>query len=605
VTDPGTAGSPSLFPHLIILGGMAADVRQTTSRFSPGNPAPTRVWIEPAPIPPGTARLHDDPLLHEILARRLGDAAAAADFLDARERPVPDPHRLPGMTEAVERVAAALRADEQIGVFGDYDTDGVTSAAILTLGFGAASGGRQPVAVRLPRRPEGYGLSVAGVDDLADAGARLLIAVDCGSKDHEAVARARRRGLDVVIFDHHRLTEPPPEGAVLASAQLVPNAPYRELSAAGLAYLLVAALAQAGFDAGHGPGVEPRSLLDLAMIGLIGDVSSLLGVNRSLVRDGLRAIRKGPRPGLRALCESAGIDPARLSSADVAFMISPRLNAPGRLGDPRPAFDLLVSRDEASATRLALAAEQANRQRRAMQDRIIAEIDAAVASDPAHLARRVLVVAGDSWEPGVVGLAAGKLAERYDRPVIVLATDGAEARGSARSVPGIDITTALGQAADLLTRHGGHERAAGLTLPHAKIGELAAALEDAIERAGAPLPGPARLRIDADLPDDRVRLDVAGAIETLGPFGEGNPVPSLRVEGMPIRGYTVMGRERQHLKLQTIGRSGMVDAILWNGAPRSRELIGARRVDLVGQLEANIWNGSTRVQIKLADFRVS
>lgn len=574
------------------------------NQSSPGNGA-GRVWIDPAPLPPDLPALHHDQLIHDILARRLEDPATAADFLDASPRPAPDPHRFPGMSEAVARVAAALRRDDPIGIFGDYDTDGVTSAAILTLGLRAASGGSNPRAVRLPRRPEGYGLSLAGVDDLADAGVTLLIAVDCGSKDHDGVARARARGLDVVILDHHRLTEAPPEGVILASAQVRDDAPYRELSAAGIAYLLVTALAQAGFDSGDGIGTEPRSLLDLAMIGLIGDVSRLTGVNRPLVRDGLRALRTGSRVGLRALCESGRIDWSGLSSSDVAFLISPRLNAPGRMGDPRPAYEMLVSQDYGDAARLAAAIELANRQRREMQDRIITEVDALLAADPAPLTRRVLVLAGEGWEPGIVGLAAGKLAERYDRPVIVLATDGAEARGSARSVPGIDITSALGEASSLLIRHGGHERAAGLSVPHASIAELAEALEATIDRSDAPLPGPSRLPIDAELPEARLRLDVAGLVQSLGPFGEGHPIPSLRVSNIPIRGYSVMGREHQHLKILTSGQAGIVDAILWNGAARSRELLGARSVDMVGALEINTWNGSRRAQFKISDFRVS
>jgi single-stranded-DNA-specific exonuclease len=564
-----------------------------------------RLWLDPAPLADDLPAYHDDPLLHTILARRLASPADAADFLDDRRRPAPDPALLPGMAEAVERVASALRRNEPIGVFGDYDTDGVTSAAIVFLALRTASRGSQPVAVRLPRRPEGYGLSETGVADLAAAGARLLIAVDCGSKDHAAVAKARALGMDVVILDHHRMTEPPPPGAILVSAQARPGAPFRELSAAGLAYLFATALAHAGFDTGAGPGLEPTSLLDLAMIGVIGDVSSLTGVNRPLVRDGLRELAAAPRIGLEALCASAGIATTGLTSTDVAFMVSPRLNAPGRLGDPRPAFDLLVTRDSEQAVRLAGVAELANRQRKTLQERITAEAEAILAREPARLDRRVLVFAGEGWAAGIVGLAASKLVERYDRPAIVLAIEDGIARGSARSVPGFDVTAALSAAAGLLLRHGGHERAAGLALPAANLGELDDALQEAIARSEASPPGPGRVRIDADLPEERLRLEAARLIQTLGPFGEGNLLPSLRVLGVPIRGYSVMGRERQHLKIHTAGSAGLVDAILWNGAGRSRELMGARHVDLVGSLESNVWNGAARVQMKVTDFRVS
>jgi single-stranded-DNA-specific exonuclease len=533
----------------------------------------------------------------------LANVAEAADFLDANERAAPDPHLLPGMSEAAERIGRALHRGEPIGVFGDYDTDGVTSSALLTLALRAASGGKQPVAVRLPRRREGYGLSETGVEDLAAAGARLLVAVDCGSKDHAAVERASQLGMDVVVLDHHRITEPPPAHAIVASAQLREDAPYTTVSAAGVAYLLATALAHDGFDTGGGVGAEPTGLLDLAMIGLVGDVSSLSGVNRALVRDGLRRLRQDPRPGLRALCDGAGIDAGTLTSTEIAFQVSPRLNAPGRLDDPRPAYELLVTADRRRADRLAEQAEQANQRRKLLQDRILREIESELAAEPSKLDRRVLVFAGSGWEPGIVGLAASKLAERHDRPVVVLTVTSGVAHGSARSVPGFDITSALSTTKSLLIRHGGHERAAGLALDASNVAELDESLQAAIADSAASRPGPPRLTIDADLEPARLKIDVARLIQILGPFGEGNPVPMLRVLRVPIRGYTAMGREKQHLKILTAGQAGPVEAIMWSGASRSPELVGARHVDLVGVLETNVWNGASRVQMRLSDFR--
>ncbi len=579
-------------------------VRDALSENSTGRGAASPfVWVEPVPLPDGLPHFHSDPLIHDILARRLANVAEAADFLDANERAAPDPHLLPGMSEAAERIGRALHRGEPIGVFGDYDTDGVTSTALLTLALRAASGGKQPVAVRLPRRREGYGLSETGVEDLAAAGARLLVAVDCGSKDHAAVERAWQLGMDVVVLDHHRITEPPPAHAIVASAQLREDAPYTTVSAAGVAYLLATALAHDGFDTGGGVGAEPTGLLDLAMIGLVGDVSSLSGVNRALVRDGLRRLRQDPRPGLRALCDGAGIDAGTLTSTEIAFQVSPRLNAPGRLDDPRPAYELLVTADRRRADRLAEQAEQANQRRKLLQDRILREIESELAAEPSKLDRRVLVFAGSGWEPGIVGLAASKLAERHDRPVMVLTVTSGVAHGSARSVPGFDITSALSATKSLLIRHGGHERAAGLALDASNVAELDESLQAAIADSAASRPGPPRLTIDADLEPARLKIDVARLIQILGPFGEGNPVPMLRVLRVPIRGYTAMGREKQHLKILTAGQAGPVEAIMWSGASRSPELVGARHVDLVGVLETNVWNGASRVQMRLSDFR--
>jgi single-stranded-DNA-specific exonuclease len=579
-------------------------VHDSSSRHAADRgPGSSFEWIDPEPIGADRLSFHADALIDAILARRLGDAGDAEDFFDDRPRPAPDPHLLPGLTEAAERISAALRHGEPIGIFGDYDTDGVTSSALLTLALRAASGGAQPIAVRLPRRNEGYGLSTAGVDDLAAAGARLLIAVDCGSKDHASVAWARQQGMDVVILDHHRINGEAPQQAIVASAQLREDAPYRNVSAAGVAYLLATALAASGFDAGGGAGQEPTPLLDLAMIGLIGDVSPMTGVNRALVRDGLRQFRQQPRLGLRALAEFARSQLADFTSTEIAFQVSPRLNAPGRLGDPRPAYELLVTQNRVEAVRLAQLAERANQQRKVLQDRILRDVESLLESNPEQLGRRVLVVAREGWEPGIVGLAASKLAERYDRPAVVLAVSDGVARGSARSVPGFDITGALNVAANLLIRHGGHERAAGVSLAVANVPGLEEALQQAVVRSTALPPGPARLTIDADLEPERLRLDTARLIQRLGPFGEGNPVPLLRVSRLPIRGYTAMGREQQHLKIHTAGPAGNVDAILWSGASRSRELVGARQVDIAGFLETNIWNGTHRVQLRVADFR--
>jgi len=579
-------------------------VRQNNAEISRAAAARERPdWVDPEVSAPDAPRLHPDQLLHDILSRRCSDLDDVRVFLDASPRPAPDPLAMPGMAEATARVAHALRQGEPIGVFGDYDTDGVTSAALLTLALRAASGGVQPVAVRLPRRHEGYGLSQVGVDDLADAGTRLLIAVDCGSKDFAAIAHARRRGLDVVVLDHHQIAGELPTGAIVASAQVQPDAPYRDLSAAGIAYLLATALAMTGLDTGGGVGQEPVGLIDLAMIGLVGDVSRLMGVNRPIVRDGLRRLRESPRLGLQALCDMARIAPTTLSSTDIAFQVSPRLNAPGRLGDPRPAYDLLVTSDRHAALRLAETVELANRQRKVRQEHILRDVEAMLMTHPTWLERRVLVFAGTGWEAGVVGLAAGKLAERYRRPVVVLSVDGGVARGSARSVEGFDVTRALDDAADLLIRHGGHTRAAGLALEESRLAELNDALQTAIAASAAPLPGPSRLQIDADLAPERLGIETARLIQRLGPFGEGNPVPLLRVNGLSIRAYATMGREHQHLKLLTEGAAGVVDAILWSGADRSRELLGLRRVDVAGYLETNVWNGTQRAQLRIADFR--
>lgn len=554
-------------------------------------------WIEPAVPPVGEAALHDDPLLALLLRGRVDSPAAAAAFLSDDQRPAPDPMAVPGMADGVARIAAALRHGEPIAVFGDYDVDGVTAAAIVAEALAAA--GAEPTVV-LPTRADGYGLNEAAVRRLAAGGARLLIAVDCGSCDHAAVGVARALGIDVVAIDHHQMPGPGPDGAIVVSPQAQPGAPYRELSAAGLAYLAAAALAES-FDLGRGRGREPRHLLDLVALGLVADVSPLTGVNRPLVRDGLRWLRQARRPGIAALCQNAGIAPDGLTSWSIGFKLAPRLNAAGRMDDPRIALDLLRAPDSATAARLSSALERLNGERKVEADAVVAEAEVLLRARPDLASRPALVVAGPAWRSGVLGLAATRLADRYRRPVVVLSDDGTTSRGSARSVPGFDIAAALAACGDLLDHHGGHSQAAGLSLPSSSVGRLATSLESLVAAAGVAPRGP-ELRLAADLPGERADLATADLIAALEPFGAGNEPPLLRLVGARLVAYDAIGADRRHLKLLLETPAGRLEALAWGEAARSRELVGRRRIDLVGRLEANAWNGRRRAQFVASDF---
>ncbi len=560
-------------------------------------------WIEPESPPAGAPPLHPDPLLNALLASRVADASAVADFLDPRPRPAPDPFLLPGMTAAVERIGRALAAAETIAIYGDYDVDGVSATVLLVRALRAAGRDRSPIIARLPTRRDGYGLNPAALDDLAAARASLLIAVDCGSTDHANVAHARRLGLDVVVLDHHQMDGPPPVGAVVVSPQLRPDAPYRELVAAGIAYLLAVALARAGHDLGAGPGREPVALLDLAALGTVADVAPLTGLNRALVRDGLRAIAVRPRPGLRALALRAGAPPPTLTSEQVAFKLAPRLNAAGRMADPRLALDLLLTDDPLQADRLAQELERLNARRRVESERVLAEAEGLMRERPELADRRLLVLSRPGWGSGVLGLAAGRLAERFNRPVLVLNDDGQLSRGSARSVPGFDITRALAGCADLLHAHGGHSQAAGLTVSSADLPRLEAALDTALQAADLPPPAAAALRIDADLPNERLTMATAELLAQMQPFGAGNPLPLLRLRGLPLRSYSVIGQDGSHLKLHLDTPRGVVQVLCWGAAARSRELVLRPRLDLVATVGLDHWNGQRRLHVEAKDFR--
>jgi single-stranded-DNA-specific exonuclease len=562
------------------------------------------VWIEPARLPADVAALHPDPLLAELLYRRgIRDEATAIDFLRAQPRPAPDPWLLPNVEAAVERIVRAVETRERVVIFGDYDVDGITATALLTKAIGAALGDPERLVSRLPTRGEGYGLNRPAIDDFVAAGVKLLVAVDCASSDDVNVGYARALGLDVIVVDHHHMDGAGPEGAIVLSPYLSAEGPYRELAAVGVAYLLVAALAQHGCDVDGENGDPETALLDYVALGTIGDVSPLTGVNRALVRDGLRHLREHPRPGLAALIRRAGLDAATVTADRIAFKVTPRLNAAGRMGDPHLALQLLLTDDPVAAQMLADEIEYLNALRRTESTRIADEAEALILGRSDWRERRLLIAAGRGWTAGVLGIAASQLVHRFGRPALVLADDGELSKGSARSVPGFDIVEALGDCGELLAAWGGHSQAAGLSLPTANLDALTDALEARLEAAGLTLPLAPTLRLDALLPAERLTLETARLVDRLQPFGTANEQPVFLIPNVQVRQYEAIGQDRSHLRLVLGTPRGNVKAIAFGAAPRSRELILNRCLDLAATLNLDRWNGNTRLDLEVKDFR--
>lgn len=567
-----------------------------------GSVAPSRqtigsMWSEPDVIPRGQEPLNDNPLLHVLLYRRRLRTRAAADrFLNVCPRPAPAPSRLPNLSQAIDRIERALDAREKITVFGDYDVDGITSSAILVSSLRAMAA-PDLVSVRLPVRAEGYGLNFAAVEAVAKDGARLLIAVDCGSNDHAAIDRARVLDIDVVVFDHHQINGSLPVGSIVVSAQLSPDCELQDLSAAGVAFLAVTELSRRGRPL---PPSGDLALLDLVALGTIADVMPLLGVNRALVRDGIQQLRRAERPGIRALFRIAEMLPSTVTSEDVSFKLAPRLNAAGRVSDPMVAFDLLMAPDVASANRHAAELERLNGRRRDQGRQILDDVDEMIRRDPARLEQPVLVFASDHWSAGLVGPAAAKVSERFRRPVLMLAVEGDFLHGSARSVPGFDIARALAKHTDLLERHGGHDQAAGLTLRHERLGEFIEALASSAP-AGA-LEGLV-FDIEADLAPARLTLETARLLDLLQPFGQDNPRPLLRIRNLSVQRAEVIGQDRSHLRLMLTDGSKTIKTIMFGAANRMSELQPGARIDVLAQLKVDRWNGSERLDVELKDFR--
>jgi len=523
-----------------------------------------------------------------VLVRRgYSDPDAARRFLDG-EQPPHDPFLLGGMEAACAQIRAAVEARRRICVHGDYDVDGIaatTLAVLLLRELGA------DVAWHLPSRfDEGYGIRSETLARLADEGCGLVLTVDCGITAVAEVAEARERGLDVVVTDHHRPGETLPDCPVVATR---PSAyPFPELCGTGVVYKFGQALF----------GIEseiPRRHLDLVALATIADVVPLVDENRSLAIAGLRALARTAKPGLRALMRSAGVDPAMVDAGAVGFRLAPRLNAAGRLGHPREALELLLTEDEAEARRLADSLEELNRERQAVEGRILREAVAQIeAWPPEQRARRAYAVAGADWHEGVIGIVASRLVERYHRPVVLIAGTDGDWKGSGRSIPAFDLHGALGACAQLLGRWGGHRAAAGLSIVEENVEAFAEAFaEQAASVLGVEDLDPVT-SIDAVVARGAdLSLDLCGELRRLAPFGLGNPAPTLLAPGCGLAELVTVG-EGKHLRFR-IRRDGRDagSAIAFGQGSRLEALRSDAIYDVAFRLEENHWNGTVAPQL--------
>jgi single-stranded-DNA-specific exonuclease len=409
--------------------------------------------------------------------------------------------------------------------------------------------------------------------------------------------------MDLVILDHHQMADRGPETAITISPQLNGDGTYHDLTAAGVAYLLVCALAERGIPVVDGPGKSPARYLDLVALGTIADVSPLVGVNRLIVHKGLDLVRSGRRPGIAALMRTAGQEPPAVTASTVSFSLAPRLNSAGRIGSPTLAFDLLLSRDRRHADTLARALEELNAKRRIRSAQVLAEAYAAVSRQSGWETRSVLAAHNPGWESGLVGAVASRMAEETRRPVFLFRNANGVLSGSARSVEGFNLVSSLAGIAEILLNYGGHSLAAGVTIREEHLPSMESRLAEAMRQQGITTPAPRLVKIDANLPANCISLQTVRDLSRMEPFGRGNAQPLLRIRDACLVKYSTMGKEREHLKIvvQTGGRN--LDAISWRGAERSKELVMRHSIDLVGRLETNTWNGQERLQFVIEDFR--
>ena len=528
------------------------------------------------------------PAVGAVLVRRgFRELEEARRFLAAEERH--DPLTLPGVPAARELIHDHLRRGSRIAVCGDYDVDGVCSTAMLVRTLRALGG--DPVWELPSRFDDGYGLSAAAVEGLAARGTGLLVTVDCGITAVAEVAAARATGMDVVVTDHHRAGEVLPDCVVVHPALGGYGCP--ELCASGVVLKLAEAL--------HGDPRIAEEELDLAALATVCDLVPLLGENRRIVREGLVALGRTRRPGLRALMTVSALEPAEVSEHALGFRLGPRLNAAGRMGRADAALELLLTEDGARAEEVARELDLLNRERREAETRILFAADAACLPQASQGA---LVVAGEGWHPGVVGIVASRLVERWHRPCVVVALEDGAGRGSGRSIPAYDLHAGLAAGAEHLRRWGGHRMAAGVELDAAAVEPFRRALAAHAAAVLAPDDLIPVERVDAVVPGGVLGLGLAEELEDLRPFGVGNPQPTLLVPAARFQHVTGMGEEGEHARFTLVTAGGIRSrGVAFGSAPRSLAPASAEFHDIALRLERNRWNGMVEPRVILRALR--
>ena len=544
--------------------------------------------------------------LHPTVARLLclrgfADPDLARQFLHPSLDHLHDPFKLTGMTAAVERLEQAIARRERIAIHGDYDVDGITSTVILRRALEMLGG---DVVHFIPERlRDGYGLQPAAIERLQADGVSLIVSVDCGIRGIEAARRARELGVDLIITDHHEPDDELPVAvAVLNPKRHDCSYPDKYLAGVGVALKLVQALCG---RAGRSKWLP--AFVKIAAIGTLADVVPLVGENRVIARFGLESLTRGPHTiGLRALLDCCGLTGKTIDSYQVAFMLAPRVNAAGRMSTPDIATRLLLATDSAleqEARTLAQQLNDENLRRQQEEAELVAAAKKAIETDPAVGAHNVLVVGGDGWHRGVIGIAASKLVDTYHKPAIVLSIDGDVAHGSCRSIPDFDMLNALERCADLFVRFGGHRQAAGLTMEAARVPEFRQRINAWADEVLEPDQLRPRLRIDAPLSLNGITHDLVRGLDSLGPFGMGNPRPVFHASPVEIVDGPRTIKER-HLKMTFSQQGRRFRAIAWRAAERAGFLEKHRAgVNLAFSLDRNEYQGETYLELNVCDIR--
>ena len=553
-------------------------------------------------------------LFEELLASRGIIGRTRDAFLNPSYDAKHDPFLLPDIDKAVERLTLALKKQQKITIYGDYDIDGLTATTLLLDAF--EKFGFKNVDAFIPNRfVEGYGLTKDAIARIADAGAELIITVDCGSLSKEEIELAKSRGVDVIVTDHHNVAEvQPPAVAVINPKRLLADYPddyegyvikddsknvgkiypFLDLAGVGVAFKLVQALQT---KLNSLPKGQEKWLLDLVALGTVCDVVTLVDENRANVFWGLKVLQKAHRPGLRALMAVSGVEPVKVTARTLGFVLGPRMNAAGRLDTARHALDMLVTRDGQQALELAQQLDSLNSERRAEQDRITQQ---AIVQAEVYKGDNVLVVSSPGWSHGIIGIVAAKLLERFSKPTFVLEEIGEEAKGSARSYGDFSAADAIRSADDLIIKGGGHKLAAGVTLPTANIGAFRKRVNEFYAKQGlADQVKHLQARADVDAAFESVTEEFIRLIASLEPFGNGNPEPILRTSSLTVINQRKMGADNQHVKLELRDETGRTMQLLAFSAPKHFFVEPGEIITAWYQPGVNEWQGRRTIEGRL------
>ena len=554
-------------------------------------------WNLLPPVPAGhpVCNCGFSPLLVQLMYNRgLTDPAQIESFITSDSKLSGDPLLLPDIHQGINRIYQGLLSGEKIAVYGDFDVDGITGTAVLVQGLQALGGNITPY---IPHRiREGHGLNSDALDYLKNEGMSLVITVDCGVTGISQVKRAKRQGLDIVITDHHTpLGELPDAIAVVDPKREDSKYPFNELAGVGVAFKFLEALYN-----GMGKEKEVENYLDLVALGTVADMMPLLGENRYLVKQGLKVLNTNRRPGIREISALAGINADTIGAEEISWSLAPRLNAAGRLQHALTSYKLMVTESTEEALELSTVLEEQNAERQKMTGRSLAKAKEQVLAKGIS---PILIASDPDYPPGIIGLVAGRLSEEFYRPAIVIKVGEKSSNGSCRSIPEFNIINALNECHELMSDFGGHARAAGFTMPTKNLSKLEEKLNLMAEQQLAGLDLRPRLDIDAEMNLSQLGGNTYQSLQSLAPFGMGNPIPTFVSRSVEVVDCQTMGNNGGHLRLKLRQNNANWEAVAFGLGECFKDMHS--HIDIVYNLRLEHWRGEERLRLNIQDIAPS